>query len=184
MKCKIPSPMLKVYSGYYKDIKIAMSQDKDILKFYLENNRHLSKKDYDISKEYIVSDQYYLYEKYMITEFYKGIFIPNIDISIIGQSNANLLHELRDAEYRLYHLAALTSQSDKLSQDSQTFKTTASLIHKYITKSKYFDKIEKENNLNHPILSCNIDAYLNFVNQFNENEEMRKQYEYRIYDND
>lgn len=170
----------KCYIGYYankKDILLAVSKTKEILINYLENHRGLKKYQYRIEKDYLSDTDLVLkYDYYTISE-YNGYFIPNIDQNIIEYQSNSIDQEINNTIIQLTHIALLSSnvkqiQKNEISQMVNVIK----LLKKFRKTPKILNKLNKQHQITHSILYCEIDEYLTEVRRYTEMIEMNTCY--------
>lgn len=169
----------KVYVGYYDNIKIALSNQKKLVKNYMEFHRGLIKSEYRIEKEYVRDiDLISTYDKIIISEF-NGFFIPEIDQLIIEMNSNEIYQEISMCEDLLKHITSLASDLKKVSdKDISILIQSIRIIDRFKKSGKIIDKLETRNLESHTILFCPIDMYLKEVHLKLEMIEMDKQYRY------
>jgi hypothetical protein len=175
----------KCYIGYYTKINriIAISKHKEILINYLENHRGLNQIQYEIKKEYLTdTDLLIKYDNYIISD-YNGYFIPNIDQNIIEFHTNSIDKELVCTIEQLKHIISLSMNVKKVNKDEidQMIKTVKILI-KFKNSNKILSKLNKQYQISHSILYCNIDEYLLEVRRYNDMIEMNYAYKNALYD--
>ena len=179
MKMKdIPNDLsITIYKAIYRGILIAVSQNKDVLKSYMENIRNLNKNGYSIDKELINAYQYYsLYEDGILEELYPGLFLANIDIQIIEADSNHLSEDLINEINSISHLARLVNTTGRTKEDTDDFVKVIKHLNDYVSSNKTMKKLIDSNYRIHPILSCNIDEYLKYRMVFIEARSMNKMY--------
>jgi len=166
------------YIAKYNENIIAISTDKDIIKEYMKNIRKLNKNEYDIEEFEADTSYYYIqYEDYVLTEFY-SFFIPLIDIRIIEMEYSSIDKDLTSLLNRLKYFSFLFNRIE----DDTTLNHSIELIkdiENISNKNKKMEKLSKAHYLNHPILSCNINQYFNFIKRYKEYQDLEKRYKER-----
>lgn len=166
------------YIVKYNENIIAVSTDKDVLKEYMKNIRGLDKSDYELEELETDSSYYYIqYEDCVLTKFF-SFFIPLRDIRIIEMEYAGIDKDLESLLNRLKYFSFLFNRID----DKNTCNHSLELIkdiESISNKDKKMNKLNKAHYLNHPILSCNINQYFNFIKKYNEYQDLEKRYKER-----
>jgi len=165
-----------IYIGYYKNKIIAVSEDKKVVKYYMENHRGLKKHQYIIEDAYVSdTDMIVKYEDYLIEEYY-GFYIPRIDRYIIDMDIAFLADEVSTLIERIKQFIILISHLKKSSNDIQILVSAIKVLSNYTAKKKY-KKIRKEAIKSHELLYCDdIDKYMIKVRNYKEMIEMNNAY--------
>lgn len=166
---------LDIFIATYKNQIIAISENKKILKEYMEIIRKLNKNQYNISKENIDSSHYYIkYEDYALTNFY-NVYIPNIDIQIIEREYGDIDKELEDLINKLKYFSFIFNRTNNngLVKDHLSIIKKLEKVNK---KPKRLEEINEAHQLNHPILYCDINQYLSFIKMHNDMIDMKKRY--------
>ena len=169
----------KVYVGYYRHSKIAISKQKKLVKNYMEYHRGLKKFEYQIEKEYMRDiDLISTYDKLIISEF-NGFYIPEIDQIIIEIDSDEITQELNICEETLKHITALSSDIKKVSdKDISILIQSIRILDKFKKSKKILNKLEIRNLESHEILFCPIDEYMKAVHLRMEIIEMDKRYKF------
>lgn len=171
---------VKVYIGYLdtsEEMIIATSINKEVLKFYLENNRELSKRQYRIEKEIMNAYHYYAkYNAYILEEAFNNIYLTNRDIEIIGNENCNFIIDMKNTLDKLKYYSLLINRIKKTKDDVPDFIKVIEDLEKYTTKDKLFNKIENEHYLSHPIIHCDINTYLSYIRVYEESKDLTTRY--------
>ena len=169
----------KCYLGYYhqKHKLLAISSNKELLINYLTNHRGLKSYEYVIEKDYISDTDLLLkYDNFIITE-YNGYCIPNIDQNIIELHSHSIDQELIATIEQLKHIALLSTNVKKISEeDVRQMISTIKILSNIKSKPKVLNKLNKQNQINHSILYCDIEEYLLQLRQYNELCEYNSRY--------
>lgn len=171
----------KVYIGYYNHSKIAISQQKKLVKNYMEYHRGLRKSEYRIEKEYVRDiDLISTYDKLIISEF-NGFYIPEIDQIIIELDSNEISQEIQSCEEYLKHITALASDLKKVSdKDISILIQSIRILDRFKKSGKILNKLEIRNLESHEILFCPIDEYIQAVNLRMEMIEMDRRYKFML----
>lgn len=165
----------KMHIAIFRDIPIAISSHKGVLKNYMKNIRGLRKDEYELSEIIITEDNYYecQYEDLMLVKFY-GIYIPSIDIKIIDIEYRDLSQDIENFIDKTKYFAFLFNQSG----DSAVVDTTIKLMKELLPykDGKKYDKLNRVHMLGHPIMSCDMREYFTFLKNYKESREMIKRY--------
>lgn len=174
----ISNEMVKIYKAYFNkgDTLIATSENKNILKDYMEKRRLLNRQEYYIEKELIGEAYYYIqYEDFILTEYLDRI-ISYRDIQIIESEYSNLKDEIESTINKLKYLSFLTNRTKKIKKNTKDFINIINILDEFKNKSNIYNKIEETHYKNHPIFECKIEEYLDMIKRHNELKEMQRKY--------
>lgn len=163
---KYKGNLINIYIGKVNERIICISLDKKIISTYMKYIRRLEKHQYSIDKESIIESDYYSkYEDYIIDEFH-GYYLPNIDINIIIRDSMNIDQLLKLTSNNIKELVSLLNYTKNVKEDELiTLLNSLKIIEKY-KHGKYNKKISKVYWKAHPIFFCDINSYLNMVDEY------------------
>jgi len=184
MKAKLCQSTVMAYVAYLKSEErflLGASQDKKVLKYYLENNRHLNKSEYHIDQEDMISSQYYIEYNYIILEeAFDGVYIPKRDLDIIERDCEDLSVDISHTIENLQKYAYLLNHIKKEQDDIPKIIDSIKVLDKILKKEKLFDKVDIENYKSHPILYCNMTEYMIYIKAYYEEKDLNRNYKRSI----
>lgn len=183
LKKSISAEMIKIYKGYYidkknKNILLAISLNKKLLKEYLENTRNLNSKDYEIESEIICEAYLYSkYEDYLLEEFLNRL-VTNKEISIIMSDCNYIERDICSTIYDLEYLKLLMKDNKKTKKDVRKIRETIEILRGYFKDDDIIKKLNKSHKKYHPIFNCSIVEYLKIIERYDERMSLIKRYEF------
>lgn len=161
---------------------IAISNIKELVKGYMENNRFVKPSNYYLEKHIIPEEILFLnYDDYCISEF-RGNYIPNIDITMIKCNERSIDSMLSNTILNLKDIAILSKDiSDLNNYDKKTLIEAAKVLSKINKNDKMLSELQQADFLTNSILYCNIKEYLTHVKIYKEWKENIRSMNYQIY---
>lgn len=184
MKVRYSNSIIHAYIAYLKTPEhfiLGASQDKKVLKYYLENNRHLFKHEYQIESTDMPSSQYYIrYSHVILEEVFDGIYIPKRDLDIIERDSDGLAIDISHTIENLQKYAYLLNHIKKTQEEVPKIVDTIQILDHILKKDKLYNKLEDENYKSHPILYCKLNDYMKYIKMYNEEKNMNMEYKRSI----
>lgn len=179
----------KYYAGYVKRFPnkpIAVSDNKNLLKEYMENHRFIKPNHYEIEIINNLSDQevFIMYNDQLLVE-YNGYYLPSIDTMMIDFYKVSMKTELYNTIKSLSKISLFVKES-KLVYDFEKDELYNALriLTKFMKTDKIMDEIEHEALITNSIIFEDVQSYMQDLACFNEMMEMHQRYEYQIYKDD
>lgn len=184
---KVSHSFIPIYMGYYRGFykPIAISNEKKLVKEYLESHRSISPKDYKIkkvieSKEKILLD----YGDQMIEE-YEGHYLPSIDIEMIQKEDVNIKDEIDHIIEGLKNILLYSQDSKKVNKDEKIkLLDTLMILSSFKSRKKLLSQLEYNRRISNSILYMKIEEYLSHLQYYQLMKESEKSYYYNLYKDD
>jgi hypothetical protein len=185
------SHTVKVYLGYVnkeysnsfncKD-PIAVHENKDLVKEYLEGHRYLTKEDYHIEKVEIPSvDVYTNYSNQYLIE-YHGYFIPRIDTLMLNHFLLENEDTLIKTISRMGEIIDSIEGIKGISfDDLNTIRKSMEIMISVCEDPEKLEEFQIHDMIMHSFLYTNIHDYMRELRLYKEVVYNRRMYEYQIY---
>ena len=177
------------YMGYvnrYNVKPIAVSDNKELLKEYMENHRYIKRGEYYIEKVNNLSehDVFVMYHDQFLVE-YEGYYLPSIDTTMIDFYKRSMQAEIYNTIKSLGKIDLLVKEIDLVSDDERDslYQAMKTLTH-FIRDKEIMEEIEHEDTITNSIIFEDINTYLKDLSCFNEMMDMHRRYEYQLYKDD
>lgn len=171
----------EVYIGYYhKSNKITyilgVSKKKMVIKNYLENHRGLNPVEYTIERECLTDNELLIkYSDYIISE-YLGYYIPEIDQSIIEIYSNDISNLIDTTVNNLKSIYLLADNVNKINFNKKDILLSALKILISFKSRSVLRKLEKQSYKTSPILFCEINEYLQYVRNYQEQRDINSRF--------
>ena len=166
------------YFAYYKKWSepIAISNNLNLVKEYMENHRHVKPRYYNIEELSYTPGELMLEYPDFIIENYEDWYIPSVDAEMIELNKidlcdlfSNTLDGMKQILLTIQHIKKIPDN------DKKTILTSMQIINSYTNKKKIWNKIVESFKLS-DLLYLDIDEYLTKREMFIEMRETRKRW--------
>ena len=175
----------RYYFGYIGKLRkpIAVSDNKELLKEYMEKHRFLKQGEYQIERVDNLSehDVFVMYHDQILTE-YEGYYLPSIDTTVIDFYRRSIQTEIYNTIKSLGKVDLLVKEINLVSSEERdTLYQAMRTLTKFIHNKDILEKIEHEDIITNSIIFQDMETYLKTLSEFNEMMEMHMRYEYQLY---
>lgn len=177
------------YAGYVSGFSIkpiAVSNNKSLVREYMENHRFLKPKYYRIETLNNLSDHdvFVMFNDQLLVE-YEGYYLPSIDTVMIEFYKRSMRAEIYNTIKSLGTIDLLVKES-KIVSDSERDDLYHAMktLTKFMRTNEIMDEIEHEDLITNSIIFEDIQSYMKDLACFDEMMDMHRMYEYQLYKDD
>jgi len=153
------------YCAFYKNILYAISEYKERVVHYMEENRYCLNYEiriYDLDHIALIGNpELFLYK-------FNGVYITERDIIMIEMNLTPIADEIDDTYDKLYSLVKKIGQSGKKKKTISKLIDALNALTTLKLDSKFMEELEEINGLDNSIIYCPIDKYNNYLKEYEE----------------
>ena len=157
----------KVFVGFHKGKPYAISEEKKLVKRYMEKHRMLTNDEYEIYK-FTAGDSLVCMRGDLVLYDYNGVFITERDIVMCEIFTSDIDHRVKDLYQSLFSFTRLLGQIDDTEKDVKNLVHALKSIQKISDNKKIMNRLSEIDDLENPIIYCNIDEYWIYVQRYEE----------------
>lgn len=156
-----------VYVAFYKGKPYAISDNKKLVRRYMETHRKLDRDDYDLDK-FDGDNPFISVKQELILSEYNGVYITERDIIMCGLFNTDMESQVKNLYTSLLSFTRILGQSEASSKDINRMVDAMKSLNKIYNDHKLMDRLDEIDQLDNPFIYSSMDEYDRHVIRYEE----------------